>query len=1177
MYPFYHIINEITKETPKRFRDDREAILSGERVSKISGLWGSSKALFLTELFDRTEHSVFVVTADSESSETLITDLRFFSQFFPSKPEVFSFPYWEILPYDTIQPHTDITHLRMSGYLALLSGRRGIFVCPSYSMIQQVITPGKLQGLIKRIEPGMELEKEALAAHLVDAGYEPSDLVVKRGLFSIRGGIVDLFSPSAESPVRLEFFGDTIESLRSFDPETQRSVTKMDTAVILPAKELPHLEIHHKDYPSISEKNSGGAGSGSLFEYLSADDFVVFDEAEEIKHNAAEYWTQIVEIYKDALLQGRKVQEPEKLYFPWDEISDIRSLFKNNIDIQSLPVEGTISVFINSISSLNAGSLSSGADSRSSRTFFGISTSDTQKQVQGSRLKGSSLKETAEALNLYRKENLLILVSPTDGQAERFRDVLMEYDIPAAIMAAGPNGRLQFPAQEKDGRGGLKQSFPIHILSGHLSSGFIYPDADLIFITEEEVFGKRSRRRSPPKQKARPFQTSFQDLHKGDYVVHLQHGIGQYDGLVRKTLSGGEGDFLCIRYSGNDFVYVPVSKMDLVQKYAGAEGHAPHIDKLQGSQWEKTKRRVEKAIEEIAEDLVELYATRMVVERSPYLPENHLMKEFESSFEFDETPDQLNAIEDVMRDLGTQKPMDRLICGDVGYGKTEVALRAACKVVIEGKQAAILVPTTLLAQQHYQTFARRFASFPVRVEMLSRFRTLKEQKEIIRGLAEGTIDIVIGTHGLLQKSISFRNAGIFIVDEEQRFGVSQKERLKQIRKSVDVLSLSATPIPRTLQMALLGIRDLSVIETPPEDRLAIHSVIIPFDKKIIRRAILREFDRGGSVYFVHNRVENIAGMAGLLQELVPEARIGVAHGQMRERLLEGVMSKFINGDYNLLVCTAIVESGLDIPEANTIIINRSDMFGLADLYQLRGRVGRSGHQAYAYLIVPGEDALTADSRKRIKAIQELTGLGAGFRLANKDLEIRGAGNLLGRRQSGHIASVGFELYTQMLDRAVKQFRGEKVEDDFIPTINLRIASFIPEEYISDPSQRLSVYKRLASIREDAQIVSIREELLDRYGPVPVQVENLLKVIEIKLIACMARVSKIEDGDGGIVITVDPQVTVNNRDILQKLLKVYARKIQFISEYKFLLSLKDKEPYSLFSEIIYCLKVIGGYV
>ncbi|MCC6545031.1 MAG: transcription-repair coupling factor [Nitrospirae bacterium] len=1166
---FSKILNNITKGVLRQVQNEGEAVSPGEQVSKISGLWGSSKALFLTELFDRTTHSIFVVTPDGETAEALLTDLRLFSRFFLSPPDLFSFPYWEILPYDTILPHTDITHIRMSGYLALLSGRRGIFVSPAYSMIQQVITPGTLQGLIKKIEPGMEMDKEALAAHLVDIGYEPSDLVVHRGLFSLRGGIVDIFSPGEEYPVRVEFFGDSIESLRSFDPETQRSVSQMESAVIMPAKELPHLENHRKQQ----------ASGGSLFEYLSDEDTLIFDEAAEIKQNSSEYWSQILEIYKDALLQGRRVAEPEKLYFPWDEIVDIRSLFKNKIDIESIPIEGTASVSINSTSLLLTETRSNPPVPPFSK---GGNISPPLKMGDTGGF-SFSLKDIAERLDILRKENLLVLVSPTDGQAERFRDLFIEYDVPATITDTANLSQLlrkgaeKVPSPSRGGSGSGWGSLPVHIITGHLSSGFFYPDAYLIFITEEEIFGKRGRRRPPPKQKSRPFQTSFQDLNKGDYVVHLQHGIGQYDGLVRKILSGGEGDFLCIRYSGNDYVYVPVNKMDLVQKYAGAEGHAPHIDKLQGSQWEKTRRRVEKAIEEIAEDLVELYAARMVVERSPYLPEVHLMTEFESSFEFEETPDQLTAIEDVMRDLGTQKPMDRLICGDVGYGKTEVALRAVCKVVIEGKQAAILVPTTLLAQQHYQTFARRFASFPVRVEMLSRFKTLKEQKEIIRGLAEGTIDIIIGTHGLLQKNISFRNAGIFIVDEEQRFGVSQKERLKQIRKSVDVLSLSATPIPRTLQMALLGIRDLSVIETPPEDRLAIHSVIIPFDKRIIRSAILREFDRGGSVYFVHNRIENIAGIANLLQELVPEARIGVAHGQMREKLLEDVMIKFINGDYNLLVCTAIVESGLDIPDANTIIINRADMFGLADLYQLRGRVGRSGHQAYAYLIVPADEALTSDSKKRIKAIQELTGLGAGFRLANKDLEIRGGGNLLGRKQSGHISSVGFELYTQMLDRAVKHLRGEKVEEDFIPTINLRIASFIPEEYISDSSQRLSLYKRLSSIREKEQIFSIQEEMLDRYGPVPVQVENLLKIIEIKLSACMTRVSKIEEGENGIVFTVDPEVTKNNKDILQKLLKIYANKIQFLSEYKFQMLLKNKETVSMFSEIINCLKVVGGYV
>ncbi|OGW43223.1 MAG: transcription-repair coupling factor [Nitrospirae bacterium RBG_16_43_11] len=1121
MYPFSNIIEKLTY---------------GEYTSKVSGLWSSSKAMFLTGLFEKSGQSIFVITPDSETADTLLTDLRFFSWLSASHPAIFSFPYWEILPYDTIPPHTEITHVRMSGYRALLSDTQGIFVIPANSIIQRVITPVILKRLVKKLHTGMEIEKDALAAHLVDIGYEPSDLVSSRGTFSLRGGIVDIFSPGEDNPVRLEFFGDTIESLRSFDPQTQRSVRQIDSVIIMPAKEPPHLVIP-----------AGCGDTGSLFEFISYDNIVVFDEPLVIKTHITEYWSQIWDTYKDVLLQGRRVFEPEKLYMPWEEIAETRCLFNRNLDIESLPIEGTTSVSINSTSSLLADIIQ----------------------------KGSPLKEIAERLDVYRKDNTLIIVSPTDGQAERFRDVLMEYDVPATVTDS-ENIAKSFIISDHNTEH-ENESMPVFIISGHLSSGFLYQDASLLFITEEEIFGKRSRRRPLPKQKARPFQTSFQDLRAGDYVVHLQYGIGQYDGLVRKTLSGGEGDFLCIRYSGGDYVYVPVNKMELVQKYAGAEGHAPHIDKLQGSQWEKTKRRVEKAIEEIAEDLVELYAARMVLERPPYPQENILMKEFESSFEYEETPDQLTAIEDVMRDLGTQKPMDRLICGDVGYGKTEVALRAACKVVLEGKQAAVLVPTTLLAQQHYQTFSMRFASFPVRVEMLSRFRSHQEQKKIMKALADGTVDIIIGTHRLLQKDISFRNIGIFIVDEEQRFGVSQKERLKQLRKSLDVLSLSATPIPRTLQMSLLGIRDLSIIETPPEDRHAIHSVIIPFDKKIIRNAILREFDRGGSVFFVHNRVETIAGMANLIQELVPEARIGVAHGQMNEHLLENVMMRFINGDYNLLVCSAIVESGLDIPAANTIIINRADIFGLADLYQLRGRVGRSGHQAYSYLIVPTEDTISGDAKKRIKAIQELTGLGAGFRLANKDLEIRGAGNLLGRRQSGQIASVGFELYTQMLDRAVKNFKGEKVEEDFIPTINLQIDSFIPEEYVSDSSQRLSLYKRLASIREETLLISIREELIDRYGPLPVHVENLLNIIEIKLLACLYRISKIEGGEGGIFFTVDPQVTTKNKDILPKLLKVYPGRIHFISEFKFLLTVKDKEPAGLFSEITNCLKVVGGYV
>lgn len=1111
MYPFSEVI---------------EKIITGGEVRQIGGLCGSSRALFLSTLSGRTEMPIFVITPTEEAAEVLLKDLRLFSSWLTTHTPVFSFPSWEILPYDTIPPHPDIIHERMYAYRTLSAGNRGVFVAPIHSIMQRVMSQDLLKEAIIEVNTGMQIERDSLISHLVRFGFEPADVVTGRGTFSLRGGIIDLFSPGEDAPVRIEFFGDTIDSIRTFDPETQRSIKRKDSSFIMPAREHP-------------------SSRDSLFDYLPEGVITVFDEVKEISRGAAEYWNQIWNAYTEISTQKRSVSEPHELYISLEEIIKTCEALPFRIEIDPLPVEGILSISIKSASDI----------------FL--------EAIRDS----SPLMAVAGKLDNLRKSLTVILVSPTEGQAERFRDILEEYNVPATVKR--PDEIIPFLKVNEE-----RHSLPVLITPGNISTGFIYPDVSLLIVTEEEIFGKKTRRRPPSKQKARPFLTSFQDIKPGDYVVHVYHGVGQYDGLRRKALSGGDCDFLCIRYAAGDYIYVPVDKMDLVQKYIGSEGHAPHVDRLQGTRWEQTKRRVQKAIEEIAADLVDLYAAREILEGFAYSPDNYVLREFEASFEYEETPDQLAAIEDVKRDMESRRPMDRLICGDVGYGKTEVALRASCKAVMDGKQVALLVPTTLLAQQHHQTFSQRFASFPVRVEVLSRFRTSQEQREIIKALADGSIDVIIGTQRLLQEDIGIRNLGLVIVDEEQRFGVAQKERLKQLRKITDVLTLSATPIPRTLQMALFGIRDLSIIETPPDDRLSIRTILAPFDKRIIRNAVLREFARGGRVFFVHNRVESIDSIAAFLQDLLPEARIGVAHGQMREHRLEDVMIKFINGEYNLLVCSAIIESGLDIPSANTIIINRADMFGLADLYQLRGRVGRSGHQAYAYLLIPGEESLTQDAKKRIKAIQELTDLGAGFRLAIKDLEIRGSGNLLGRKQSGHIAAVGFELYSHMLERAVKRLQGEKVEEDFNPTINLRISAFIPGDYIEDSSQRLSFYKRLASVREGPALVSLKEEMIDRYGPITVEVENLFKIIEIKLLARISLVSKIESGEDGVFFTVassDDLGASIKGDILKSLISRYTGRIHFVSDYTFLLFLLSREPSHIFSETINCLKVIQGCV
>ncbi|MBI5345334.1 MAG: transcription-repair coupling factor, partial [Deltaproteobacteria bacterium] len=629
--------------------------------------------------------------------------------------------------------------------------------------------------------------------------------------------------------------------------------------------------------------------------------------------------------------------------------------------------------------------------------------------------------------------------------------------------------------------------------------GFRLPGASLVIISEEEVFGTdRVRRRAPPLKRLDAFSLQLQDLDAGDRVVHSKHGIGLYRGLKRLSVDNVESEFLILEYRDHDKLYLPVLRTDLINTYHGFEGKEPNLDKLGGTGWVRTKRRVKKAVERLAGELLKLYAERQAAGGFAFSPPDALFREFEASFEYDETPDQAQAIEDCLMDMQDSKAMDRLICGDVGYGKTEVAIRAAFKAVQDGKQAAVLVPTTVLAQQHYLTFSKRLAPYPAAVEVLSRFRSKKEQAATIERCAGGKTDIIIGTHRLLQNDIAFKDLGLIIIDEEHRFGVRQKERLKHIKKSVDCLTLTATPIPRTLHMSLASVRDLSIISTPPADRLAIKTSVIGFDEGLIAEAIEREMKRGGQVFFVHNRIESIGGVAEFLGRAVPEARVAVAHGRMNEAALEKRMLGFVNKEYDILLSTAIIESGLDIPSANTIIINRADRFGLAELYQLRGRVGRSAHRAYAYFVCPETSRLTDDARKRIEVIQELCEPGSGFKVAAYDLEIRGAGELFGTSQSGHIAEVGFDMYTELLEEAVAELKGEPAVEEMEPEISLKVSQYIPEEYMPDARQRLNFYKRLASAASGEETVSIREELEDRFGTVPDVVENLLCLTGLKL-------------------------------------------------------------------------------
>jgi transcription-repair coupling factor (superfamily II helicase) len=723
----------------------------------------------------------------------------------------------------------------------------------------------------------------------------------------------------------------------------------------------------------------------------------------------------------------------------------------------------------------------------------------------------------------------VIIVSHTPGQAERLKDLLSQYGVEAQLEKA------------KRFRNALNQSKEgLVLLVGSLSSGFQNPREGWGILTEEEIFGQRRRlpegkvRTSLPTtswQRGSPTLSSYCELREDDFIVHIDCGIGRYRGLRHLKIWGVSNDYLLLEYQDGDKLYLPVDRLNLIQRYIGGDGRSPRLDKLGSHSWQRAKKRAKAAVSEMVKELLDLYAARQVFEGFKFPPLDQFYKEFEATFEYEETPDQMQAIDEVMKDMGNPKPMDRLICGDVGYGKTEVAIRAAYRAVMNGKQIAILVPTTVLAQQHYRTFCERFKIYPVVIEVLSRFKSPREQKEVLQRLKEGKVDIVIGTHRLLQKDVSFRDLGLVVIDEEHRFGVSHKEKLKQMRKLVDVITLTATPIPRTLQMAISGIRDLSLIQTPPENRLSIRTFVIRYDDEVIREAIQREFDRGGQVFVVHHRVQNIHTIANHLKQLIPEASLAIAHGQMRERELEKVMLQFVRKEVNLLVCTSIIESGLDIPTANTILINHAERFGLADLYQIRGRVGRGSHQAYAYLIIPGDLILSKDAMRRLRAIQELSELGSGFKLAIQDLEIRGAGNLLGPSQSGTITAVGFELYTQMMEKTVRELKGEEVVEEITPEIHFHLPAFIPEAYVEDPGERLRFYRRLSLSRSEGEVEIIREELIDRFGKIPKEVDHLLEVIKVKILLTRLSIKKFEETPSQFVLTFDESTRVSPQRVV----------------------------------------------
>ena len=1070
-----------------------DGVTAGQQTVEVLGLHGSADAYLLAQLIKASSRLLVILCAELEPARQLVSELQFFH---PQPNDIALLPHWELNPYDPLTPHPELEAIRITTLAALNRGKVKALVLPVRSLMQKMIPRQILDTVSLELLVDEEYERKQLLTSLTQLGYQPVPLVEERGSFAVRGDIVDLFPPDAKQPIRLDFYGDFIEKMRPFDPANQRSgETTLKALTLIPSREMilhgqfletlgqklkercDELAIPRTDREAImTELREGILSPGRAFllpfnypaldpleEYLENPHLVMIDPPA-IEQEIDQFHRDIRDGEARMLEQGLPHACRQSLYLEPDEL---HPLLHNRLRIE--------------ISRLQVIQL----DEERQRYHFNCQSNDSLRAKPNADQDG--LEPILERLQQVNAKNGRVLfVCHQQSQAERLQELLAAHGIdlniePALLLSD------------------LASKLP-KITIGELSHGFYLSDEKLNIISEEEIFGRRShRQKKTGRQRARQLMTSLAELKNGDFIVHTDHGIGRYLGLTHLQTGTIEGDFLNLQYAGNDKLYLPIERIEKVQKYIGGEGYVPKLDKMGGQSWEKAHLKARAAVEELARQLLELYAKRELRQGFAYSPPDQLFREFEATFPHEETIDQQQAIDDILDDMQSPKPMDRLICGDVGYGKTEVALRAAVKAVLDSKQVAVLVPTTVLASQHWESFQQRLQDFPIRVEMVSRFRSAAENRKTLEAAAAGRIDILIGTHRLLQRDVRFKDLGLLVVDEEQRFGVSHKEKLKQLRAEVDILTLSATPIPRTLHMSMTGMRDLSVIETAPVDRLAIRTYVTRFDDELIRQAILRELRRGGQVYFVHNRVQTIDAMAEQLRQLIPEATISIGHGQMPEKELEQVMLDFIAGKSNLLVASTIIENGLDIPRANTIIINRADRFGLSQLYQLRGRVGRSDRRAYAYLLIPGEAALTRDARERLRVLQELTELGAGFRIASHDLELRGAGDLLGGKQSGPIAAIGFELYTELLEETIDRLRGKEREERIDPEIRLGLSAFLPEKYLPDPNQRLQFYQRLAGVENDEELFDLVEELRDRYGEPPMAGEVLIAIMRLRIL------------------------------------------------------------------------------
>ncbi len=1090
---------------------------------RVSGLTPTAKSLLLI-LFQRSaDRPIILIVPDNRAAEEIIPVLQSFAELTGAldSESIVNLPAHDVLPYQNLSPHPELQEERAAALWKIASGSAAIVVTPVTSATVRLHAAGFYSSLARTVRRGESFDPETLLTHLNTVGYSPSDVVEMPGQHALRGGILDVYPPEMDRPVRIEFFGDEVESIRKFDPATQRSSTSLDEALLLPLTETP---IREELLTAIHTRLSGKriVGSDSVIEAAVRDSGATVFPGWEFYAAVAGADHTLFDLIPGAAVL---LDEPAQLREQLDHFSTRVEQMHSRSEVGNLLRPDEIHLdpadFWSRVSQLAGADLEQLDLTRADDAQIHVPFLSQPTP----RFHGAIPALLEEVRKLTGDNKQVLLAVPNTGEVERLADMFTEYALPFRLGSRTRAGDSL--ADETSYFSG--EVFATTLAKTYVPDGVILPDAGLAIFGARDLFDESETvtiRPQRQRSKVSAFLSDFRDLQVGDYVVHVEHGIGQYQGLKEIDQGEGKAEFMVLEYADAARLYVPLTRLDLVQKFRSSEGAKPALSRLGSAAWSKTKARVRKAMQDMTEELLKLYAERKTAEGFAFPDNNQWMREFEDAFEFTETNDQAYAIADVMRDMESSQPMDRLLCGDVGYGKTEVAMRAAFKAVSGNKQVALLAPTTVLAFQHYETFKQRFAPFPISIDMISRFRNAKQQKETLQKLETGKIDIFVGTHRLLSKDIKFSDLGLLIVDEEQRFGVRHKERIKQMRKQVDVLAMSATPIPRTLHMSLVGLRDMSLIETPPKDRMAIQTIVASWDDKLIQSAIEQELDRGGQVYFVHNRVDSIWEIAAKLQELAPKARILVGHGQMTEGELEKVMLKFTHHEADILVATTIIENGLDIPLCNTILINRADRLGLSELYQLRGRVGRSNRRSYAYLLIPKEVELTPIARRRLAALKEFSDLGAGFKIAALDLELRGAGNLLGGEQSGHIEAIGFELYTQMLDRAIREMKGEAQSDEAGVQLNLGLNIRIPAEYIAEENQRLRMYKRVAGIEADPQLADVEAELNDRYGPPPAPVRNLLDYASLKLMCLRIGVSAIERKRDTATIKFLPTAAVN---------------------------------------------------